>query len=240
MIPTDYTDIAHRICRDSQSIDSQTALELAQTPDELVFQLMAGADLIRRQKFRSGIHLCAINNAKSGKCSEDCRFCAQSGAYDTRIDTYPLKDEDEIFKSLEQMAPTPVHRYSLVTSGKGLDKTGVEQVASSISRADSFPQKYCASLGILDEKNFQVLSAAGVSRYHHNLETSRSHFSKVCTTHTYEDRIQTIKLAKKAGMSVCSGGIFGIGETMEQVIELAMDIKTLDVDAVPINFFNPG
>lgn len=214
-------------------------LELAHTPDEDIFQLMAGADLIRRNRFKPGVHLCAINNAKSGKCSEDCRFCAQSNAHDTKIETYPLKNENTLFQSLEAMVPTPVHRYSLVTSGKGLNSEGVNRIARAVSLAAEFPQQYCASLGILAETDFQTLKSAGVSRYHHNMETSRSNFHRICTTHTYEQRIRTIRNAKKAGMSVCSGGIFGIGETVDQVVEMAMDLRELDVDALPLNFLTP-
>ena len=235
---TKFIDAAQNICR-GDTLDRETCLELARTPDDKIFQLMAGADTIRRHKFGTGVHLCAINNAKSGKCSEDCRFCAQSGAYDTDIEIYPLKAGDELFKAVKTMAPTPLHRYSAVTSGKGLSGAEVRRVAEAMARGKDFPQRYCASLGILEKEDFNTLKAAGVSRYHHNLETSRSHFDSICTTHTYEERVRTIKLAKEGGMSVCSGGIFGIGETMEQVAELAFDLKNLDVDAVPVNFLTP-
>ncbi len=235
---TKYIDTAQKICN-GETPDRETCLELAQTPDDQIFQLMAGADIIRRHHFGTGVHLCAINNAKSGKCSEDCRFCAQSGAYDTEIETYPLKAGDDLFQAMETMAPTPLHRYSAVTSGKGLSSAEVSSIADAMARGKNFPQSYCASLGILKKEDFNTLKIAGINRYHHNLETSRSHFDKICTTHTYEQRIQTIKLAKEVGMSVCSGGIFGIGETMDQVVELAMDLKALDVDAVPVNFLTP-
>ncbi len=235
---TKFIDTAQKICS-NEALDRETCLELAQTPNDQIFQLMAGADIIRKHHYGTGVNLCAINNAKSGKCSEDCRFCAQSGAYDTDIETYPLKAGKELFQAMETMAPTPLHRYSAVTSGRGLSSAEVSSIADVMARGKDFPQSYCASLGILKKEDFETLKAAGVSRYHHNLETSRSHFDKICTTHTYEQRIQTIKLAKKAGMSICSGGIFGIGETMDQVVELAMDLKALDVDAVPVNFLTP-
>ncbi|WDP92072.1 MAG: biotin synthase BioB [Desulfobacter sp.] len=234
-----YTDIAQKICHDGMACDKDMAMALAAAPEDRAFRLMAGADLIRRHYFQSGVHLCAINNAKSGKCSEDCRFCAQSHAYGTGIDTYPLKAEDDLCRALDGMAATPVHRYSLVTSGRRLSGSGVDRIARAVSKAAHHPQEYCASLGILDKEDFETLKSAGITRYHHNLETSRSHFDRICTTHTYDQRIETIKCARTAGLSICSGGIFGIGETMAQVVELALDLKALDVDALPLNFLSP-
>lgn len=236
---TIYTDLAEKICKGMPDGDVRTWQRLARTPDDRVFELMAGADMIRRHSFGTGIHLCAINNAKSGRCSEDCRFCAQAGAYATGAGTYGLKSEGDLARSLAAMAETPVHRYSMVTSGRGLGPDGVKRIAGVLSGGSSFPQQYCASLGILDADALGILREAGVTRYHHNLETSRSHFTKICTTHTYEERTATVSAAKQAGLSVCSGGIFGMGETMDQVIELALDLKALDVDAVPVNFLTP-
>ncbi len=138
---TKYINIAQKICS-GETPDQATCLELAQTPNDQIFQLMAGADIIRRHHFGTGVHLCAINNAKSGKCSEDCRFCAQSGAYDTDIETYPLKAGEELFKSMEAIASTPLHRYSAVTSGKGLSGSEVSSIAAAMARGKEFAQSY--------------------------------------------------------------------------------------------------
>lgn len=222
-----------------QTPDMSAYQRIARTNIEAVFPLMAGADMIRQKYFKKQVHLCAISNGKSGKCTEDCAFCSQSTFHDTRIDTYPLQDKETLVQGAKSLMDTPVHRHSVVTSGKRLPKNEVRDIADAFSRLPDNRLSYCASLGILDEQDFNCLKKAGISRYHHNLETCRSHFNNVCTTHSYDDRVNTIREAKKAGMSVCSGGLFGIGESMDQVLELALDLKELDVDAIPINFLTP-
>jgi len=223
---------------DGQTPDTPTYQRLADTKDHDIFHMIAGADLIRQKYFKRDVHLCAICNGKSGKCTEDCKFCSQSKYYKADIDIYPMKDKDQICNEGQQLMETPVNRYSVVTSGKRLPKNEVQHVADAFLQLSSNKLSYCASLGVLDIEDLKLLKNAGVSRYHHNLETCRSHFDNICTTHSYDDRVNTIKDAKKAGMSVCSGGIFGVGETMDQVLELALDLKELDVDAVPINFLS--
>ena len=235
---TFYIDLAKQICSNRHLNDSRVR-QLTQTPADRVFELMAGADMIRRHMYSPSIHLCTINNAKSGKCSEDCRFCAQSGAFDTEANTYALESEETLAHAMAGMAGTPVHRYSFVTSGRSLNRTGISRITRVVSESSAHPHACCASLGILDQDALACLKSAGITRYHHNLETSRSHFGNICTTHTYEERVNTVKAAKQAGMSVCCGAIFGLGETMDQVIELALDLKALDVDAVPVNFLAP-
>jgi biotin synthase len=136
-------------------------------------------------------------------------------------------------------ARTAINRYSVVTSGKGLTPSEVKAVANALSALNGSGIQTCASLGILAEHDMQVLKAAGVGRYHHNLETSESYFRNMCTTHTYEERIRTLYAAKEAGLSVCSGGVFGIGESQEQILELALALRALEVDAVPLNFLVP-
>jgi biotin synthase len=233
-----YIDIAKNII-EGQCPGNKIYRDLALTRDRDVFALMAGANLIRETFFDRDIHLCAIRNAKSGMCSEDCKFCAQSKFHASDIDVYPLMSKAELQKGAHELMDTPVHRYSLVTTGKGLGENEVRQVADALGGLPSKGLAYCASLGIIDDADMNYLKSCGVGRYHHNLETCRSHFDAVCTTHTYDDRINTIKRAKKTGLSVCSGGIFGVGESMDQVLELALALKALQVDAVPINFLSP-
>jgi biotin synthase len=172
-------------------------------------------------------------------CSEDCKFCSQSKFHTSDIDIYPLMPKAELQKGAYELMDTDVHRYSLVTTGKGLAEKEVRHVADALGDLPSKGLSYCASLGILEDADMDYLKARGVGRYHHNLETCRSHFGAVCTSHTYDDRINTIKRAKNAGLSVCSGGIFGVGESMAQVLELAFELRDLQVDAVPINFLTP-
>lgn len=207
--------------------------------DEDMPSIMAGADLLRRTYKDSYIHLCAIKNGKSGNCSEDCAFCSQALNSKANFATYPLLPKDKLQKGAIDIKNTPINRYSIVTSGKRLPKNEVKKIAKAICELNQGSLSYCTSLGILDDEDFKTLKNAGISRYHHNLETAKSHFDKICTTHGYEERINAIRVAKKQGLSVCSGGIFGIGETNDQILELALCLKELDVDAVPINFLTP-
>ena len=208
-------------------------------PDDHVFNIMVGADLLRDTYLGRSIHLCAIRNGKSGRCTEDCAFCSQSRISKANPPVYPLLSKCELKQGALDADDTPINRYSIVTSGKRLSRNEVMRVAEAISDLDQNSLDYCASLGTLGQVDFEILKDAGISRYHHNLETSRSHFKKICSTHNYDDRIETIRSAKRAGFSVCAGGIFGIGETDEQVLELVLTLKGLEVDAIPINFLTP-
>ena len=233
-----YLSIARRIIAGSPP-DLKTLEDICETPDEAVFTLLPGADLIRNFYRGKKIHLCTICNAKSGKCSEDCGFCPQSAFHQTPIENYGLLEKEELTQIPKSLSDTPVNRYSVVTSGRGLSSEEVDLVAQAFSSLEKKRLSYCASLGIIQDRDFEILKNAGVTRYHHNLETAESHFKKTCTTHTFKDRVDTIKRAQKAGFEICSGGIFGIGETNRQVLELALELKRLKVDAVPLNFLSP-
>jgi len=235
-----YLDLARSIISSSGPLPHDCLEQIAYLPEERVFDLLPGATLLREHYFANRIHLCVINNAKSGKCSEDCTFCAQSGRYDTGVDTYPLKSLKTLQQEMATLEGTPVNRYAVVTSGKGAAPDEIEQICAAFGSVSSHNgPAFCASLGILDRPALGKLAAAGVTRYHHNLETARSHFDQICSTHTYDQRIKTILAAKKAGLGVCSGGIFGLGETELQALELALELKGLAVDAVPLNFLSP-
>jgi biotin synthase len=219
--------------------DLETYKVLANTPDYDALMLLPGADLIRNTRFGSEIRLCTICNGKSGRCSEDCTFCSQSAHARTDAPVYPLLDKKGLQEGGRYAAKTPIDRYSIVTSGRRLPRNEVAAVAEALSELDRTRIATCASLGILDEEDFKILRNAGVTRYHHNLETSESFFGRMCTSHTYEARVETVRAAKRGGLTVCSGGVFGIGESDEQVLELALSLRTLEVDAVPINFLVP-
>ncbi len=233
-----FSDLADKILSGGHPTTGEYR-RIALLPEDEVFALLPGAAKLRAARYQKGIHLCTICNAKSGGCSEDCAFCSQSRVSTAPITTYHLMSRDELQQAGRAAARTPIHRYSLVTSGKRISKREVRRVAEAISDMNSLPIRTCASLGILGIDDLKVLKEAGMTRYHHNLETARSHFPKICTTHSYESRVRTIRAAKEVGLSVCSGGIFGIGETDEQVLKLALALKELDVDAVPINFLIP-
>ncbi len=231
-------DLAINIIHGNIPDDSQYT-ELANIPERDAFYLLPGADMIRDFYFGRQIHLCAITNGKSGRCSENCSFCAQSSFAKTDTPVYPLMSKDELREGGLQAAKTPINRFSIVTSGKRLPKKEVALVADALSDLTEENISTCASLGILDSNDFAVLKGAGITRYHHNLETAKSHFDQMCTTHTFQERIDTILDAQKAGLSVCSGGVFGIGETDGQALELALQLRDLDVDCIPLNFLVP-
>lgn len=219
--------------------DPETYKLLALIDTKDVLHLIAGADLIREHYFKKEIHLCTICNGKSGKCTEDCSFCSQSKFFETEIEQYPLLSKEKLQQGAILLQDSPVNRYSIVTSGKRIPKDEVKKIAQAISELEIGNLEFCASLGILDDEDFVILKKAGILRYHHNLETARSFFKNICTTHTFDDRVNTIKAAKNNGMSVCAGGLFGLGETDEQIVELALELRDLDVDAVPVNFLTP-
>ncbi len=219
--------------------DNKRYRELLATPDNEIFGMLCGADMVRDYYFGREIHLCTICNGKSGRCSEDCGFCSQSVFARTDAPVYPLMEKEGLIEGGLHASETVVNRYSIVTTGKRLPRKEVRAVADAMAELDSRKVGKCVSLGTLESEDFQILKEAGVSRYHHNLETSRTYFSKICSSHTYEERVNTIIAAKEAGLSVCSGGIFGVGEGDDHIFELALYLRKLDVDSVPINFFSP-
>lgn len=232
------SDIAARIAG-GETLGPDTLLPLIRMPDAQAFLLFAGANMLRERFLGKSVHLCVICNGKSGRCSEDCSFCSQSSHAKADIDAYPLMAEADLAEAGRRLEATPVHRYSIVTSGRGLSSAEVATVGRALSAIDTTAIRTCASLGILDGQRLRMLKEAGVTRYHHNLESAESFFSEICATHTYKERVDTVKAAKAAGLSVCCGGIFGLGESDDQVAELAFALRDLDVDSVPVNFLVP-
>lgn len=218
-------------------INKEQALTLVNTPLE---ELCLAANEIRKLFCGNDFDICTIVNAKSGMCSEDCKYCAQSISYKTIIDEYPLKDTDDLLAKAKYNDDRGVLRYSIVTSGKRLKNSEIDKVAESIKVIRKQTNtSVCVSFGLLDETQFRKLKIAGVSRVHNNLESSRRYFSNVCTTHTYDDKLAAIDAAKKAGLSICSGGIMGLGESMEDRIDMALTLRELKVNSIPINMLNP-
>lgn len=219
-------------------IGREEALRLAEEPLE---ELRQAADEIRRKVCGSGFDLCTIVNAKCGRCSEDCRYCAQSAHYRTACEeSYPLLSTQELLEDARRNAQQGVLRYSMVTSGRRLSEEEVEQACESIHRIRAeVPIEVCVSFGLLDEVQFRKIKAAGASRVHCNLESSARYFPSVCTTHTYEEKIRTLQAAKRAGLSICSGGILGLGETMEDRIDMVLTARELGVKSIPVNLLNP-
>ncbi len=218
-------------------LEKSEALELLEMPLE---DLCEAANALRLHFCGNAFDICTIINGKSGKCSENCKYCAQSAFYETPVEEYPLLDTDTIVKQAQYNEKRGVLRLSIVTSGKKLSDEEIELICSS-SKAiqETSPIKVCASLGLLDEGAFAKLKAAGITRVHNNLETSKRNFPNVCTTHTFEDKIAAIKAAQKAGLNVCSGGIMGLGETMEDRIDMVLTIRDLGIRSIPVNMLNP-
>ena len=205
------------------------------------FLLFAEAARIRDHFVGSSVFLCSIINAKSGRCAENCAFCAQSAHHDTGVPEYPLVDEDEMVRCAALAEENGAGCYGIVTSGTSINSADeLERVCRTVSRikAETGISPSC-SLGILDRATALRLKDAGMDTYHHNLETARSFFPEICTTHDYEDDVATIRAAKEVGLRVCCGGIFGLGESFAQRIEMALTLRELDVDSIPLNFLNP-
>jgi biotin synthase len=204
--------------------------------------LLGRADAVRRAVHGDAVALCGITNAKSGRCPEDCGFCSQSAHFpDADAPVYPLVGAGEIVEQARAAERAGAREFSIVTSGTRLSREDelatVEQALRHL-RAETAVEP-CASLGLMREPELARLKAAGLMHYHHNLETARSHFDRVCTTHGYDEQLETIRAAKRQGLKLCSGGILGMGETPEQRVELAETIRDLGVDCVPMNFLNP-
>jgi biotin synthase len=222
-----------------ESLSREEALSIAEMPGSQIFSLIASANTVRDHFRGKTTGLCSIVSAKSGACSEDCSFCAQSSKSRAAIDVYPLLQREKIIEKALEAKKSGVKRFSLVTSGRtisGKDLASGADIVSGIKKLGLLP---CASLGLLKKKELLLLKAAGLDRYHHNLEASEGFFPQICTTHCYRDKMNTIRAAKAAGLSVCSGGIFGMGETWLNRIEMAFALSELGVESVPINFLVP-
>lgn len=217
--------------------DREEALALAREPLE---PLCRAADEIRRRFCGNSFDLCTIVNGKSGKCSEDCKYCAQSAFYDTETETWPLMGTGPLLAQAVENEEKGVLRYSVVTSGKRLSDEEVDQACRSLETLRRETKLgLCVSFGLLPEEAFVRLREAGADRVHNNLEASAGFFPRICTTHTQEEKKEAVRAARRAGLDVCSGGIIGLGETMEDRIDLALELRDLGVRSVPVNLLNP-
>lgn len=208
--------------------------------DYSTWQLILRANEERECRLGTQFELCSITNAKSGRCSEDCKFCVQSARYHTNAPVYPLKSRQQLLEEAQQAKDIGAERFSIVMSGKGPTPQEVEMIAEVVNAIkEEVGMAPCASLGLLDKKSLTLLKDGGLSRYHHNIETSPEFYPEMVSTHTFEDRVRTIRTAKEVGLEVCSGGIIGLGESEEDRIRMALMLKDLDVDSVPVNILIP-
>ncbi|MHC1566387.1 MAG: biotin synthase BioB [Candidatus Syntropharchaeia archaeon] len=223
-----------------EEITFKESLQLLELSGADVMDLFSAANRAREKHFGKKIGLCAIVNAKSGRCPEDCAFCAQSSRHNTQIQIYPLIGEEKMLKAAREAKKAGANRFSIVTSGRSLGSKELERIVDAIRMIKKETNLHiCASLGFLDEEKAEILKDAGVERYHHNLETSESFFSRICTTHSHTEKKKTIISARNAGMEICSGGILGMGESRKDRIEMAFTLRELKVNSIPINILNP-
>lgn len=204
-------------------------------------ELTKGADLIREHFNGKKIDLCSIINGRSGRCPEDCKYCAQSAHHKTDCEVYDFLPTEQIVEACKVNEAEGVDRFSIVTSGKSLSGEEFDKALEAYEaiRKECPDIELCASMGFLTEEQLVKLKEAGVTSYHHNVETSRRFFPEICTTHTYDQKLATLKLLKKVGLYACSGGIIGMGETLEDRIDMALDLHEAGVDSIPINSLMP-
>lgn len=236
MITLDINELKQKVI-DGYKITKEEAMKLYSADYE---ELLAASKEIREECCGNAFDICTIINAKSGRCSENCKFCAQSGHYHTNAEVYPLLEDQIIIEDAFKQYQNGILRYSLVSSGRKLSSEDIDRVCHIVQEIKKRCDIHiCISAGLLSEAEFQKLHEAGVERVHNNLETSRNYFPNICTTHQFDEKIRAIEDAKKVGMEVCSGGIIGLGESREDRIDMIMELRNLDIHSIPINVLNP-
>ncbi len=189
---------------------------------------------------KNDVEFCSLINARNGKCSQNCKYCAQSSHYHTNIEAYPLVELQEVRKTALEAKSHKASRFAIVTSGKTPDESDFNKILEMIKEVNKIEGlKSCASIGILNEEQAKKLAQTGLKRFHHNINTSKSYYPDVCTTHSWNDRLNTCRLVKKYGMELCCGVILGMGETVEQRIEMALELAEIQPDSIPINILMP-
>ncbi|AFH59613.1 biotin synthase BioB [Paenibacillus caseinilyticus] len=239
---TNWSELAEKAIQ-GERLTMRESLELLEAPDDELLRIMDAAFQVRRHYYGKKVKLNLIINAKSGLCPEDCGYCSQSIVSKAAITKYPLLEKDTLVDGARKAMELKVGTYCIVASGRGPTGRELDQVVEAVKEIKStMPMKICACLGILSEEQAVKLKEAGVDRYNHNLNTSKANFGNITTTHTYDDRVETVEKAKAAGMSPCSGCIIGMGETNEEIVEMAYALRELDADSIPVNFLNsiPG
>jgi len=236
---TRWNRIASRIL-DGGSIQRDEANAVLSSPDEELMDLLAAAYRVRRDAFGNRVRLHFLVNAKSGHCEEDCHYCSQSRVADTNIDEYDMMDTDTLLDGAREAAENDACTYCIVASGREPRPGELDQVCDAVQEIKSqYDLNVCACLGLLSEKDAQQLSDAGVDRVNHNLNTSQDHYPDICSTHTFEDRIDTLKNVRNAGIELCSGVLLGMGESEHDRVDVAMELSDIDVKSLPVNFLNP-
>jgi biotin synthase len=225
---------------DDQELSPSTAVQILEDSSVELLPLLTAAYEVRKKFCGKSVTIHIINNAQNGFCPEDCHYCAQAKSSKANIKEYPLKSEDEILKEAERAYKSGAYRYCMVFAGRGPSQRRVNDLARVIKEIKSrYPIEICVSAGLLDEEKASVLKDAGLDRLNHNLNTSQKHYPNICSTHTYNDRWETLTAARKAGLQLCSGIIVGMGESDRDVIDVAYQLRKLKAESIPVNFLIP-
>ncbi|MEC1825950.1 biotin synthase BioB [Bacillus paralicheniformis] len=233
-----WMELAERVL-DGGEVTEKEALSILECPDDDVLLLMHAAFQIRKRYFGKKVKLNMIMNAKSGLCPENCGYCSQSSISKAPIDSYRMVDKTTLLEGAKRAHDLNIGTYCIVASGRGPSNRDVDQVVGAVKEIkETYGLKVCACLGLLKPEQAERLKEAGVDRYNHNINTSKSNHSNITTSHTYDDRVNTVETAKKSGMSPCSGVIVGMKETKQDVVDMANSLKALDADSIPVNFLH--
>lgn len=234
-----FADLANSVI-EGQPIATDQAIELLNTPNGQFPELLAAAWKIRHHYFGNSVQLYFLMNAKSGLCPEDCTYCSQSKISEAKIEKYNLLDREKLLAGAKAAADRDSKTYCIVISARGPSEREIEAVEQIVPEIKAnFDLKICACLGLLNQNQADRLKAAGVDRVNHNLNTGSDHYEKICSTHTYQDRVDTLSHVRSAGMEICSGGIIGMGESRADVVQMAMHLRELRAESIPLNFLNP-
>ena len=222
------------------AITREEGRALLTLPDDQLLEALQAAFEVRKVHFGKRVKVCVLQNAQSGLCPEDCHYCSQSAISTAAIDKYLLLPQEQLIEGARRAYAAGAQRYCMVTSGRGPSEKNIDHLCE-VTRAirAELPLEICVCLGILSEAKARRLKAAGVGWVNHNLNTSRRYYPQICTTHTYDDRVQTVEHVRRAGLLTCSGGIVGMGETDEDLLDLAFAVREIGIDSIPVNFLHP-
>ena len=236
---TEYVALAEKALRD-EPLTREECHSILNTPDDHLLALLHAAFQVRSRYFGRTVRLQMLQNAKSGACQEDCHYCSQSAISTAPIERYNLLPQKQMMEGARQAAASKAQRYCIVISGRSPLDREIDEIAGAVrSIKQEVPIQICCSLGLMSESQAKRLKAAGVDRVNHNLNTSEAFHASICTTHTFQDRLATIKNARAAGLEICSGGIVGMGESDEDLIELATALQDVKPDSIPLNMLTP-
>ena len=234
-----WNELSRRVL-EGAAVSRAEALRMLAAPEDELLEVLAAAFAVRLRHFGRGVTLHVIRNAQSGICTEDCAYCSQSAVATSDIPRYPLQTVEDIVDGAREAARIGAIRYCTVISARGPTEAELDRVCEAVRRIKhEQPIQICTSLGLLTLEQAARLKAAGVDRYNHNLETAERFYGRICSTHTYADRVTTARRAKEAGLELCSGGLIGMGETDEDRVDLAFALRELGADSIPVNFLDP-